>query len=378
MTDLSQTHLVLFFTKGVSLKTWADTGLLERELALYQRLAPHLAGVTLVTYGDGRDRAYADHLGELALICNDRDLPDSDYVHTLIASPPVPPGQPAIFKSNQVWGADVALQAARRHGAKAITRCGYLFSDFMAREHGSDSLQARQANALEQKLFRLADGAVVTTPTMKGALAATLGVDRARVIPNYVLTDAFRPMPDIAPEPDLALSIGRFVDQKNPFNLVNAFRDSPYRLHMIGGGGHKVRLRRHIKKEQLPVTMLGNQPHLALPELLNRAAVYVQPSLFEGHPKTLLEAMACGRPVVATDVSGISAEIADGENGYLCQPDSASIRAALDKVFGNPDLAARMGAAAREQVLRRYALERVVSLELELYDDLLRTDADPA
>jgi glycosyltransferase involved in cell wall biosynthesis len=76
--------------------------------------------------------------------------------------------------------------------------------------------------------------------------------------------------------------------------------------------------------------------------------------------------MASGLPVVATDVPGIRELIRHGETGWLCGTDSAAIRAALVRVASDATLRAHLGAAARQQVVSEYSLDRIVNLELEL------------
>jgi hypothetical protein len=164
---LEKCRLVLFFTRGVSLETWEKTGMLERELALYRALSPQLEGVTLVTHGGSGDLRFKEQLGPISLICNSDNLPEQAYIKRLVEEFPATHDGPVICKSNQVWGAEVSLQVARRRGWRAITRCGYLLSDFMEREHGVDTQPAAQARDLEKQVFRLADHGVVTTAAMR-------------------------------------------------------------------------------------------------------------------------------------------------------------------------------------------------------------------
>jgi glycosyltransferase involved in cell wall biosynthesis len=112
------------------------------------------------------------------------------------------------------------------------------------------------------------------------------------------------------------------------------------------------------------VTFLGVRPHAELPALLSRSAVFVLPSHYEGHPKALLEAMACGVPVVGTRVAGIRDLLRHRETGYLCGTSAAEIREALREVLGDAALSARMSAGARAYVCERLALTTVVAQEL--------------
>ena len=141
MADL---RVVLFFTRGASLKTWHDVGMLDREVALYRRLQESGVQVTFVTYGDARDMRLARQLEGIRVICNRWQLPQPLYVGLLTRFYPMSWGSATVFKSNQVLGADIALKAARRFGRKFVARCGYLHSEFTERRHGDSSSQAKQ------------------------------------------------------------------------------------------------------------------------------------------------------------------------------------------------------------------------------------------
>jgi glycosyltransferase involved in cell wall biosynthesis len=105
--------------------------------------------------------------------------------------------------------------------------------------------------------------------------------------------------------------------------------------------------------------------------LYQRAAVFVHPAHYEGLPTVLLEAMACGRPVVATAVSGALDVIQPGENGLLVPPRNPSeMAAAILRLLADPAMAERLGRAARHTVEERYSWEKVGSRYLQLYQQL--------
>ena len=88
------------------------------------------------------------------------------------------------------------------------------------------------------------------------------------------------------------------------------------------------------------------------------------PSYYEGHPKTLLEAMACGLAVITTDVPGIREIIRHRENGFLTGTSPSDLRQAITEVVSDPRLRDHMGSNARQYILERFRLDRIVDLEL--------------
>jgi glycosyltransferase involved in cell wall biosynthesis len=372
MSDrLANLRLMVFFTRGLSLRVWDEIGILDREAALYRRLAPALDRITFVTYGD-QDRSYARRLGGIRVQSNRWGLSRTRYEQYVQKVLPWSWIGPVVIKSNQVQGADIAMAAARLGKKPFIARCGYLPSDNIERTHGADSQQAKDACALERQVFAGADRVVVTTPAIRHSILRRYHVppERVRVIPNYVDTTLFTPDPGDAPRPNRLLYVGRLEEEKNPRALLNAVEGLPVELVMVGKGSLGATLRREAAERRLPVTFLGNLPNTDLPRLYNSSAAFVLPSFIEGHPKALLEAMACGRPVIGTNVQGIRELITDHVTGILCEPHPDSLRAAVRAVLNDTSLRTRMGAAARAYVTDRFSLERVADLESALLEEM--------
>ena len=124
------------------------------------------------------------------------------------------------------------------------------------------------------------------------------------------------------------------------------------------------------------VEFLGARDDIA--DLLPHFDVFVLPSLAEGISNTVLEAMATGLPVIATRVGGNPELIEDGLTGRLVAPeDSEAMARNIADYFSNPTLVRRHGRAARQAVVQRFSLERMVGDYMSLYDGLLarRTDS---
>ena len=372
MSDLKENRLVLFFTQGVSLRTWSTIGMLDREVSLYRSLRPHMKNITFVTYGDAEDLRYASRLEDINVVCNRYGLSQRWYTSLLPLLYPLFLRGPSIIKSNQLPGAEVALKVAKLFGRKFIARCGYLHSDFMERRHGAKSIEAKRARELEEKVFTNADRVVVTTPIMSNTVKEhyQLPEERVRVIPNYVQCDLFSPKQSGRFSTRQICFVGRLDEQKNLFALLKAIKGLDVELVIVGSGPLGERLQEEVSMNRLPVRFLGNVLHQRLPEILNSSALFILPSLYEGHPKVLLEAMACGVPVIGTDVPGIRELIYHRETGYLCNTAPEEIREAIKYVLSDGKLCNHMGKNARNFVKKHFALERIVDMELTLLHEL--------
>ncbi|MBI4633163.1 MAG: glycosyltransferase family 4 protein [Deltaproteobacteria bacterium] len=105
-----------------------------------------------------------------------------------------------------------------------------------------------------------------------------------------------------------------------------------------------------------------------MPEVLSQAHIVVLPSYREGLPKVLLEAAACGRPLVATDVPGCREIVRNGDNGFLVPlRDAGALADSLLRLIADRDLRKRMGARGRQLVLENFSEEMVVSATMAVY-----------
>lgn len=109
-----------------------------------------------------------------------------------------------------------------------------------------------------------------------------------------------------------------------------------------------------------------------VPAVLARATVSVLPSHSEGLSNALLESMAAGAPVVATRVGGTAEAVQDGASGLIVAPgEPASLAAGIERLLASPDLAARLGDAARRRVAERFSSSAAIASTARLYEDVL-------
>jgi len=367
---LKPIRLVLFFTRGVSLHTWAQNGSLEREIALYLRLQQQGVKISFVTYGDKTDLKYKDALQGIEILCNRWNLSRRWY-ELLI---PFLHGRAlchaGVIKTNQTNGADVALRAAKVWRKPLVARCGYMWSEFAERSGKPDMV--RLARQVEKDIFTNSQRIVVTTPAMQDFIEKKYQVDARKisVFPNYVMTDKFS-LQMVEPVPNRICFIGRLTEQKNLKSLLCACEGLSVELHFAGEGHLMASLQEDARTMAIPLVLHGNLPHHQLPELIHSSAVFVLPSTYEGHPKSLLEAMSCGAAVLGADSPGIREQIKHGETGWLCGTDEQSIRTGIQHLLNDPPLREKIGRNARRFIEENYSLDKVVELEYSLLKDFI-------
>ena len=157
---------------------------------------------------------------------------------------------------------------------------------------------------------------------------------------------------------------GRLDKQKGFSTLVEAMaklRGSPVRCVILGEGPERKSLEALIKKRRLEgdVRLLGEQKDASA--WLSAFDLYCLPSLWEGLPNSLLEAMGLGLPVVASAVDGVPEAVLDGSDGMLVPPEKPlALAAVLRKLLDDPARRAALGKAARETVEKRFGLRRMI------------------
>ena len=270
-------------------------------------------------------------------------------------------------------------------------------------EHGRDMGDLDGTSRKYQRIRRLyrpfIGQYVALSKDLEQYLGRDVGVEPARIaqIYNGVDTVRFSPAPNVrAPiegcpftDEDLWLvgTVGRLQQVKDQVTLAEAFvraikrgpAKAQMRLVMIGEGPLRTRVEKVL--DQAGMRELAWLPGARddVPEVLRGLDCFALPSLAEGISNTILEAMACGLPVVATRVGGNPELMEEGLTGRLVpQANAEAMAGALFDYFDDPALARRHGRAGRQLILQRFSLDRMVSDYLSLYDDLLAGRKDRA
>src|ERR687898_332853 len=196
---------------------------------------------------------------------------------------------------------------------------------------------------------------VVAPSTVLADAARGLGAREVAVIPSGV--DVAEEVGD-EDEPPFVLYAGRLSPEKGVLELVAAANGIP--LVIVGDGP---------LRDQVPGAR-GFVPHDELLQLYERAAVVAVPSYREGFGVVCAEAMAHGRPVVASAVGGLLDLVSDGVTGFHVPPgDIPALRAALERLLADRELRRRFGDAGRERVRERFSWAAVTDSTLAAYAD---------
>jgi len=271
-------------------------------------------------------------------------------------------------------------------------------------EHGRyiDNLDGknRKQYLMQRMISPLISHYTTVSDDIAGYLIREVGISASRVtrIHNGVDVDRFHPRvpasaapwpTDFAPPGTFVFgTVGRAYPVKDPLNLVDAFLKlrqlapqaaAGMRLAMAGGGPLL-----EDAKARLAAGGAASQAWISddidpIPEFLRGLDLFVLPSLGEGISNAILEAMATGLPVVATNVGGNSELVIDGSTGALVRSsDPEALAAAILEYARNPERRAAHGREARERALTHFSMEAMLDGYLRVYDKVLGTRTSAA
>lgn len=218
----------------------------------------------------------------------------------------------------------------------------------------------------------------VSNAVMKHALSLGASSSKVKVIPNGVDTEEFKPKREFKKAGiKKIIFVGRLFPNKGVQYLVKAAPMVLAKHHrvefiIVGRGPMEAELRNMIRRLNVEhaFKFLGIVP--SVPEVMSQCDIFVRPSLTEGMPLTVLEAMACGLPVIASKIPGSSEVVKDGETGILVEVgNSEQLSNAIIRLLEDEDYAERIRARAYEFVKNHYGWDRVAEEYLKTYSDVL-------
>ena len=370
-------QVTVFAGHETTLSSWDETGILERELRPYHRLQSSDIKINFVTYGGREELQYSQRMPGINILCNQYGLPAKTYLRRVHQVHGLALLRSQILKAHATTALISALRAHWAWQAPLIVRLSFDWTESARVKQPGNSALAKRVDDLERTAARRASHVITATQDIADALIAKepAAATKLTLIPNYVDEDLFRPIQSDK-HYDLVY-VGRMNRHKNLVALLQAVEQLGLTIAMIGGISVHIREndddRRYLAeiKDRFGdlngrIHWLGRIKNEELPAYINQARAFILCSLIEGHPRALVDAMACGLPIIASDAIGISNIIEHQKTGYLCDTDCASIARAIETVLSSPALMERMGAKARQYALANYSLDQLVQREYQL------------
>jgi sugar transferase (PEP-CTERM/EpsH1 system associated) len=265
-------------------------------------------------------------------------------------------------------------------------------------EHGLE-MTALRYTLLRKALRNFVNVYIPLSKDLQRWLIERIGIPKSKIVQIYngVDTDTFSPRAgkarSVLPEgflPDNGIvvgTVGRLAQIKDQSNLIQSFARlirrrpefrSRLRLVIVGEGEMKVRLSEVLRTEKIDDITWMSGSREDVPDMLHSFDIFALPSISEGICNSVLEAMASGLPVIATQVGGNPELVVDGETGRLVPPrDPEALAAALAEYIESPFQIREHGEAGRKRCVRFFSIARMVESYLAVYDSLVKTQQSP-
>ena len=266
-----------------------------------------------------------------------------------------------------MMGSWTAIFAKWLYKKLLILRTGYTVSLSLK---SPNIIKKIKINLIERFSYANADYCFVSSQFDLKRIKKKHNIKNIVCVPNFIDIKIFFPL-GLLPKKELVY-IGRLSEEKNLIHLIISLRETNFNLDIYGEGNLKEKLKNLVKKNNVKVLFNGSVPNSKIPKILSNYQLFILPSLYEGMPKALLEAMACGLPCIGTDVRGINEIIKHNYSGWLVKTDSKSIRRGIIKLMSDKELRKKLGKNARKTIEEKYSLEKVLKKEIGIYDKLLK------
>lgn len=286
------------------------------------------------------------------------------------------------------WMSGIASELAARTHDLPVVLTFHALGTVKRRHQGLADTSPRSRIRFERLVAARATR-VIATCTDEVAELARMGVPRFRtsVVPCGVDLNAFGPDGPVAPRdrPHRLLSVGRMVRRKGFDTAIMALQELPDTELVIAGGApgdagddELDRLRAVADDYAVAdrVRFLGKVARDEMPELFRSADVVVCTPWYEPFGIVPVEAMACGKPVVASAVGGLLDTVADGRTGYLVPPsDPLALAAAVRPLLADPALRERFGANGLRRAREGYSWDRIAAATVAAYQTAAPAEA---
>jgi glycosyltransferase involved in cell wall biosynthesis len=238
------------------------------------------------------------------------------------------------------------------------------------------SLHQRWATLFERRQIKYSNALIAVSNEMLEEMQDLTGgkLQKAKIISNGVDFDKIGTKnANLETDENLLVFVGRIDSIKGIYNLVQAMKKvkPSIRLVMIGDSFGRKSFEKHIFTEGVSdrITLTGALPNTEVFEWIRKSYALILPSFHETQGIVLLEANACGKPVLASDVGGVKEVVQHNENGFLFNPHNIdSIANSINALFDMPKKAQQMGEFGRDLVKKHYTWDKIAVQTLAFYE----------
>ena len=359
--------VAVFLTWDYSLKTWNKSGTINRELTFFRKIEEDRDVLfSFFSYGKNSDIELANRHGlhEVNPIYSSTKYYKNKLLRLLSSFV-------LCFKfrnkfdsvdllfQNQLLGCWVPILVKKIYKKPLIIRTGYDMLDF-AKQDRKPFYIIYLYKILTKFAIKNCDYFTVTSKTdlEKFMINYPKYEHKFLLRQNWVKVNEFKELNNRYNNKILA--VGRLVMQKNFSYLISEFKNSKNNLEIdiVGCGPDKDALSAQAKNQNVKVNLLGNFENDELLKLYQKYKFFISTSLFEGNPKSLLEAMGSGCVVIGSNIDNHNEIISDGKNGYLFEIKNSQLLNKFDLVSQNDEVLSQVSKEAHLFIKDKFSLNK--------------------
>lgn len=370
-------NVALFLTFDYSLKTWFDSGTLERELKIFKQLEERKkVKFYIFSYSENDDLIYKKYLNSINVISiyKKHPLPRNKILKYLFSFLiPFKLKEELkkidIIQQNQLQGSWVSMLCSILYKKPYFLRTGYDMYQFSIYENKSFFIK-NLYKILTFISIKYSDLYSVTSVKDYDFLSKNFKNTKNLVIrPNWVEQQNIE---NNNRTTNRILCVGRLTYQKNLYYLLQEFKNTKdkYTIDFIGLGEELEDLKAYAKKNNVSVKFLNRKSHSELMEIYKNYQFFISTSLFEGHPKTLIEAMSSGCTVFASNIPAHKEIINNYENGILFDLKKGELIKIFEKYKLETVFLKDIGKNAMNTTLKKYSINSLVDSTFKDYTTL--------
>ena len=367
-------NILLYFTFEYSLQSWKKSGTLDKELLFYRELSRrHGIKYTFITYGDSSDENIIDDDFFDVIPIYKYYKPSKSklkrYIHSFLFPLKIKKMgiDFSIIKQNQLQGSWASIILSIITRKPLIVRTGYDVLTFTKFENKS-KFKVYLYKLLTKISVKYSNLYTVTSSVDKQYLLSNLtNTDKIKIRPNWVVLNNLENIKTS----DSLVSVGRLERQKNYSFLIDMLSNSDLISDVYGTGTLQEELIEYADKKNTKINFLGSINNNEILSILNFSKFYITTSLYEGNPKTVLEAMSRGCVVFASKIPNHEELITHLENGYLFDIKKINIIDDIKKVMNDEKLLVKLSNNAVSRVRDNNSIELLLEYEVSDYNNLI-------
>ena len=368
--------ILVIFTFDISLKNWEESGFLSREISYYQEMNKDFnLNITFLTFGGLEDKFLGEEFTDINIIpVYEKFKYSNSKILRFIKSFFIPIffreefSKADVIKTNQLLGSWVGIVGKLIFRNKLIVRTGYDLLKFKLKQ-SKNPIIILLSYLLTMFSLNFSDIYITTSKNDYKYLNKyyIFKKQKLKLLPNWIQSEKYIPFQKRYK--NRILMVGRLEKQKNFERVINDLKNSSIEIDLYGEGSQKIYLTKLAKNNNVKLNLKGKIDNNELLKVYANYKLFVSSSLYEGNPKTVLEAMSMGCLVLSLRNNSIEELIENNKSGIIFDDDSSDLKNLIENILEDSENFEPIAKKGYEKVLESNSREVLLSKEINLLNN---------